>query len=231
MGEVVGAVLMLAVIAGLFVFFIIALIRAAKTGRSGWIITASILGLPVAALAAGILFSVVFGVIKAASPTASSPGSATGATADLLGDSMTPVPGTVIPYQMSYPQIDSWKKLDTSDQAFDQLFNFRDEYIGVIAEGIGVGTPQRVCDLSQKNLVAKSSKYSFTPAQPIQIDSHSWLTFDATATVSGVDFKYRFYVYSDSKFTFQIVSWAVPADFDTFNPVFDRVAKSFQLPK
>ena len=229
-GEVLGALLVVAIVIGVLVLFIIALVKSIKTARKGWIITAAISGIPIAAFLVLFLIGMALNITRGG---ASSPifGGSSGSVSDLLTASMTPVPGSAIGYQISYPMIDSWKKLDPSNGAFDQLYNFHDAYVGVIAEGIGVGTPQRICDLSQKNLTDKASQYSFTSPQPIQIDSHPWLTYDATATVSGVDLKYRFYVYADANYTFQIISWTGPGAFDKVNPVFDRVAQSFKLPK
>jgi len=227
-GEVLGALLVVAIVIGVLVLFIIALVKSIKTARKGWIITAAISGIPIAAFLVLFLIGMALNITRGG---ASSPifGGSSGSVSDLLTASMTPVPGSAIGYQISYPMIDSWKKLDPSNGAFDPLYNFHDAYVGVIAEGIGVGTPQRICDLSQKNLTDKASQYSFTSPQPIQIDSHPWLTYDATATVSGVDLRYRFYV--DADYTFQIISWTGPGAFDKVNPVFDRVAQSFKLPK
>ena len=101
----------------------------------------------------------------------------------------------------------------------------------MIAEGIGLGTSQKICDLSKTNLALKASSYVTTPPVALDIDSHSWLTYDATATLTGVEIKYRFYVYADSNYTIQVITWTGPVLFDHYAPVFDRIAKSFKLPK
>jgi hypothetical protein len=143
---------------------------------------------------------------------------------------MTPMTGSEIPYQISFPGIDQWQK-DTSPAPFDYLYYCDDAYVGIIPESIGLGAPQKACDISRHNLISKASHYSFTPEQPIEIDSHSWLTFDATATIRGIDLEYRYYVYADTNYTFQIITWSVPAVFDHYAPVFDRIAESFKMPQ
>ena len=230
MGEILGAVLVIALTVGILVFFIIALIRAIKTGRTGWVVAACISGLPVLAFIGLIFIGVVEGILQAGHQSSLLP-AAPVTTADLLTASTTVVPGTTIPYEISYPSFGDWKKVDSSNAAFDQLYTIQDTYVGVIAEKIGVGNPQRICDIAQKNLADKASQYQVTAARPVQIDSHSWLTYDATATVSGFHLKYRFYVYSDDNVTFQVFYWTSPAQFDSTVPVFDRVAQSFKLPK
>ena len=225
-GEVLGVLIVLSP----FVFFVVALIRSIQTGRKGWIIGAVISGLPVAAVIILLLVAFAKGISQAGGGTGLF-GTKLETAADLMTGSMTPVAGSVIPYSISYPWISSWKKQDTSDDAFDQLYSFHDAYVGVIAEGVGLGTPQRICDLSQKHLAEKATQYTLTTAQSIDIDSRSWLTYDATATVSGVDVKYRFYVYADRNYSFQILAWTGPGEFGAVSSVFDRVAKSFTMPK
>jgi hypothetical protein len=190
-GFFMGMAVVILVPLGILVFFIVSLVKAISTGRKGWIIAASISGLPMLAITALIMIAFSMGIIKGIHNFQDRNASIMGSPSQLLTASMTPVAGNVLPYQISYPWLDSWKK--ESFGAFDQLFSYRDAYVGVIAEGIGVGTPQRVCDLSQQNLAAKASVFSATTPVPIEIDSHSWLTYDAMATVSGMNVKYRFY--------------------------------------
>jgi len=98
-------------------------------------------------------------------------------------------------------------------------------------EGIGLGTPERVCEIAQKNVSSKASQVSFTAPVSVQIDSHSWLTYDAAATLNGINIKYRFYVYADTNNTVQMITWTGPSLFNRYAPVFDRIAKTFKMPK
>lgn len=229
-GEFFGAAMFILILLGSLVFFIIALIQAIRTRRTGWIIGACISSLPMLALLALVFIGIVAGIMGARNRVAGG-SSTTTTTADLLTGSLSPASGTVIPYQISYPSIQSWNKHAKDGSDYDQLYNCGDVYVGVIAENIGLGTPQRICDVAQKNLSRHAPQHSFTIPLPITIDSHSWLTYDATATIDGININYRFYVYSDSNNTFQIICWTAPGKFASTAPVFDRVAESFKLPK
>ena len=90
------------------------------------------------------------------------------------------------PTRFRFRRLDVWSKND-SRPPFDYLFSYRDAYVGVIAEGIGLGTAQKICDLSKTNLASKASRYVTTTPVALDIDSHSWLTYDATATLTGVE--------------------------------------------
>jgi len=153
-----------------------------------------------------------------------------GNPSEMLTATMTPISGNALPYEISLPSLSAWAK-NNSRPPFDYFFAYRDAYVGIIPEGIGLGSPEKICAISRKNLASKASHLQTTTPVPIEIDSHSWLTYDVAATVEGVDIKYRFYVYADSNCTIQIVTWTGPLLFDRYAPVFDRIAKSFKLPK
>ena len=229
-GEVVGVLMFLAMFVGLCVFFIIALIKAFSTRRKGWIIAASVSSVPFLAIFIIFIIAFAIGFKRGLAQSSEIEAARRGEPSQLLTATMTPVSGVAIPYEISVPSLSAWGKNDSSPP-FDYLFNYRDAYIGVIAEGIGLQTPNRVCDVSQKNLQSKADQCSMTTPTPMEIDSSSWLTYDATATVSGIQIKYRFYVYADSNYTIQIIAWTGPSLFDRDAPVFDRIAKSFKLPK
>jgi hypothetical protein len=229
-GEFFGAAMMIVILLGSLVFFIIALIQAIRTRRTGWIVGACISGLPILALLALFFIGIVVGIMGARNRMAGGLGTTT-TTADLLVGNMSPASGTVLPYQISYPSMQSWIKHAKGGSDYDQLYNCGDVYVGVIAENIGLGTPQRVCNAAQRTLTKHAPQRTFTTPLPITIDSHSWLTYDAAATIDGTNIDYRFYVYADSDHTFQIICWTAPGNFASTVPVFDRVAESFKLPK
>ncbi len=229
-GQIAGAILVLMMLVGVCVFFIVALIKALSTRRKGWIIAASVSSVPFVLFFVLFMVAFVAGFKRGLNHSTEIAAARRGEPSQLLTAAMTSVPGNALPYEISLPWLSSWERND-SKAPFDYLFSYHDAYVGVIPEGIGFGTPERICDVSQKNLAAKASRYSVTTPTPIEIDSHSWLTYDATATISEVEIKYRFYVYADSNYTFQIVTWTGPALFDRDAPVFDRIAKSFKMPK
>ena len=229
-GQIVGAILASLLMISVFVFFIIAVIKAVKTRRKGWILTASLFSIPFLFFLLLVLIGVVVGFRKGFQHSTEIAAARRGDASQLLTAAMTPVFGAGLPYEISLPWLSSWSK-NNSHPPFDYFFAYHDAYIGVIAEGIGMGTPERICDIAQKNLATKASEYSVTTPAAIIIDAQTWLTYDATATINGIKIKYRFYVYADANYTFQIITWTGPVLFDRYAPVFDRVAKSFKLPK
>lgn len=230
MGEIIGALMFFAVFIGSLVFFIIALVKAISTRRDGWIIAACLSSLPLLCLflcmVLGFFMGLSRGFTRAQEPRPPS----RARPAQFLTADMTPVFGNSVAYQISLPLLLLWAKDDSQPQ-FDHVFSYGNAYLGIIPEEVGLGTSQKICDFAEKNLRAKALDCSCTGAHPIEIDAHSWLTFDATATVNDIHVQYRYYVYSDTNYTFQIVGWTVPKFFRTDSLVFDRIAGSFKMPK
>ena len=229
-GEIVGVIMAVLMMVGFFAFFIFALIKAFSTRRKGWIITASLFSLPILLFFVLILAGMAVGFKKGMNRSTEIAVARRGEPSQLLTAAMTPISGNAIPYEVSLPWLTEWQKND-SKPPFDCLLSYRDAYVGIISEGIGMGTPEHACHIIQANLASKASSASATTPVPVSIDSHSWLTYDTDATIQGIKIKYRFYVYADSNYTFQIVTWTGPALFDRYAPVFDRIAKSFKMPK
>ena len=229
-GEIAGAIMGVLMMIGICVFFVIALVKAFTSRRKGWIIAASVTGLPFLLFLGLFLTGMVMGFTKALDRSNEIAATRRGSPAELLMATMTPISGNVLPYQISLPSLDAWAKND-SRPPFDYVFSYRDAYVAIIPEGIGLGTPEKIYAVSRKNLGSKASALQTSTPVPIEIDAHPWLTYDATTTVDGVDIKYRFYVYADSQYTIQIVTWTGPVLFDHYAPVFDRIAKSFKMPK
>jgi len=228
-GVVIGALLVLAFFVGIIVFFIIALVKAISTRRTGWIVAAAVTSVPLLFLGVLMCIGFVAGFKRGFNNATDMAAARRGEPSQLLTAEMTPVTGVAIPYQISIPELNSWQK-DDNHPPYDYLFNAHDAYVGIIAEPVGLKTPENVCALSQKNISRKAADYTFTASQPINIDSRQWLTFDATATFKDIPIKYRFYDYADTNYTIQIITWTVPALFNHNAPVFDRIAKSFKMP-
>ena len=99
----------------------------------------------------------------------------------------------------------------------------------VIAESFGVGSPQKIAEVARENIQNVSSKHSFAEASEIKIGGLTWLTFDASATVSNIDIKYRFFVHADEERTVQIIFFTSPARFERNVPVMSRIAETFRF--
>jgi hypothetical protein len=230
MGVVAGTLVALALVLGCVVFFVLALIKAITTRRTSWIIAASISAVPVLCVIVLLVAAFVSGFKKGLSHAHEIAAAKQGQASDLLSADMSAIHGTAIPYEISFPWLSAWHD-DTEQAHFDHFMAYHDAYVGIIAEGIGLGTPQAVCDMAQMNLASRAAQHTFTKAVPLIIDSRPWLTYDADANIKGIQIKYRFYVYADTNYTFQIITWTGPVLFDRNAPVFDRIAKSFKLPK
>jgi hypothetical protein len=230
MGQVAGAIIGILLMLGICVFFVIALVKSFTKRSKGWIIAAAVSGLPFLLFLFLFIAGMVIGFKKAVNHSTELNQARQGEPSQLITAAMSPVSGNSIAYTISLPWMSDWQKND-SHAPFDYLFSYHDAYLGIIAEGIGLGSPERICDVSQKNLASKASQFSVTTPVPVEIDSRSWLTYDATATLREVTIKYRFYVYADSNYTFQIIAWTGPALFTRNAPVFDRIANSFKMPK
>ena len=230
-GVVIGIIIFFLIVIGFGTFFVISLVKAITTRRPGWIIAACASSIPFLLFFVLIVVAFVGGFKRGLNRSSEMNAARRGDPSQLLTADMTSISGNSIPYQISLPSMDEWQK-DQSLQQFDYLFKYHDSaFVGIIAEGVGLGTPQHACDLAQKHIKEKASECSFTDTQPIDIDSHSWLTYDVDATVSYAHVKYRFYVYADTNYTVQIMAWSGPALFEHDAPVFDRIAKSFKLPQ
>jgi hypothetical protein len=230
-GVIIGVIISLVLVLGLMAFFVVSMVKAMTTRRTGWIVAASLSGVPFVLFMVVFLIAMVAGFKRGLNHSSEFGAAQRGEPSQLLTADMTTVSGNSLSYQISLPSSDEWQK-NTSLKQYDNLFVYHDSaYLGIIAEGMGFGTPQHICDISQKHFKEKASECTFTDVQPIEIDSHSWLTYDVDATVSYAHIKYRVYVYSDANYTFQILAWSGGAFFDRDAPVFDRIAKTFKLPQ
>jgi hypothetical protein len=147
----------------------------------------------------------------------------------LLKAPMSPVTGVVLPYQISLPNLPDWVKMQKMG-AYDREYIFGNACMGVIAEPVGTHNSQHTADLAIGLMKKRVPNATTTEPTHIDIGLKFWATFDAAATVQGMDFKYRYYVYGDDNNTYQIITWCNPQSFDHFAPVFDRIAQSFKMP-
>jgi hypothetical protein len=229
LGEIIGVIVVILTIIGFGILFVIALIKSFKTRRKGWIITASICGLPFLFIFAAFLVGMVSGVTRGFTHARQTAADRSGRPSNLLDATMTSVTGNALAYEVSLPSLDAWNK-NEAKAPFDHLFSYRDAYLGIIAENIGLGTSERLSDFSRGNLEKNSTRCTTTPSTRLEINGRSWLTYDAAVTIEGIDLQYRYYVYADAKCSIQLITWTGPALFERYAPVFDRIARSFKLP-
>ena len=228
-GQIIGIIVFLAFFVGCAALFVISLVKAISTRSKGWIIGACVSAVPLLILIALFVFGLAVGFNQGFRQSRDVAAAKRGEPSPLLTADMTEITGNPFPYKISVPAYNDWKD-KLSNPPYDHFLAYNDAYVGVIAENVGVATPESVRDFYQKNITQNSSDYSFSDSHEIIIDSRKWLTYDATATLKGVKIKYRFYLYSDNSRTVQILAWTEPVLFDRYAPVFDRIAKSFQFP-
>src|SRR5215469_5274109 len=144
-GVVLGIIIFFLVVIGFGTFFVISLVKAITTRRPGWIIAACVSSVPFFLFFVLVVIGFVGGFTRGLNHSSELNAARRGEPSQLLTADMTPVSGNSIPYQISLPSVDEWQK-DQSLQQFDYLFKYHDSaYLGVIAEGVGLGTPQHVC--------------------------------------------------------------------------------------
>lgn len=228
-GHTIGLILGPALFLALFGFFIFSLIKAIMTKKAGWIIGACLAGLPVLLFIALLLIGFVRGFKQGYDSVRDRSSARRDEPSVLLNATMHPIIGNHLPYSISLPNLVEWKKNDARDP-FDHLFNYHEAYVGVIAEGIGMGSTDKLVDFTRKNLAERADSLTTTPPHEIQIDGHTWTTYDAGAVIKGIKIKYRYYLYSDEDYSFQIMTWTGTVMFTQNAPVFDRIAQSFKMP-
>ncbi len=229
MGQVIGVLVVLAVVVGLGVFFVIALVKAIKTRRAGWIVAAVLSGLPFFLLFGAFLVGVFLGASRAMTHSREVAASRRGEASDLLQAPMSPVAGVALPYEISLPALSAWQAHE-NHPPFDHFYSYRDAYAAVIAENVGMQSPERLCEFTRGILEKKASHSATTPPQPLEINGRTWLTYDADATIEGIELKYRYYLYADDARSIQLITWTGTPLFARYGPVFDRIARSFKLP-
>ena len=228
MGEVIGILVVLAIFIGLGVLFVVALIKAIKTRRTGWIVAACLSVLPFVFILVAFLIGVVIGVGRAMSRSNEVSASRRGEVSDLLQATMTPVAGLAVPYEISLPSLGAWQH-EENRAPFDHFFSYRDAYAAVIAENVGMKTPERLCDFTRGMLEQKASRCVTTPPVHLEINGRTWISYDAEATVEGIDLKYRYFLYADDAHSIQLITWTGTGLFPRYGPIFDRIARSFKL--
>jgi len=160
-GEIASAIMGVLMMFGICVFFVVALVKAFSTRRKEWIIAAVVASLPFLLFLGAFLTGVVMGFTKAINRSNEIAAARHGSPSELLTATMTPVSGNVLPYQISLPSLEAWAKND-SKPPFDYMFSYRDAYVAIIPEGIGLGTPERIYAVSRKNLASKASSLQTT---------------------------------------------------------------------
>ncbi|HEY1661448.1 MAG TPA: hypothetical protein VGI03_03430 [Verrucomicrobiae bacterium] len=205
--------------------FVLSLVKAITHRTSGWIIATVFSGIPCLVLCGAFFIGLFLGLTRMASGQTQ-----LGQPSRLLTAAMTPISGKTLGYQISFPGINNWQIYDAKPP-FDFVYHYYDAYVGILPEGIGHGSPESACELIRKRMQARVQDFSATTPTPVIIDSRRWLTYDVNLTTRGIKLEYRYYVYSDNDYTIQIVTWTTPKHFDSYAPLFDRVANSFKFPQ
>ncbi len=85
-----------------------------------------------------------------------------GESSELLTAPMTPLAGNGLAYEISLPSVDEWQKKDT-DPPYDYLFSHNEAYVGIIAENVGLQTPEKSVISSQKKYREKKRRPILSP--------------------------------------------------------------------
>lgn len=224
-----GMILLPVVLFILFSAYSASLFLLGRRHHVGWLISAVVFVLPLA----GLFLAMIFGIAVALHPA---PAKGTASTfqsheaADLLAAPFQPLKGRNFDYTLSVPDRDSWKTLPPSGD-FDRIISYRDLYIGVIAERVGIGDIERMREFAEQTLTANSTFHHVNPTENLAIDGRPWVAFTADATREKMRLRYRYFLYTDNRRSVQIIAWTSPALFDRNKPVVEQIAQSFQFGK
>ncbi len=209
-----------------YVFAVIAIVKAFSRRTTGWIAAGSLGGVIILLSWLAVIAGVVTGVRNSWFSQTSSPGKTPFGG---VYSSRTPqtVRGQTVPYQIVLPP--EWTRL-TQSADFDLIAHRNNLYCGVIAEEGSIGTPEAIAEVARKRLLSQAADAQFSDFRSEQIDGHTWLQAVARCHIGGVPISYQFHVYSGDEGTFQVVGWTAQNLYDRDADKMHAIANTFRFP-
>jgi len=228
-GRMIGMIMVPVVLFILFAAYSASLYLLGRSRHIGWLISTVVFSLPLAALFIAMIFGIAFTMRSSTAPEAASTFQSHEA-ADLLTAPFQPLKGRNFDYTLSVPDRDSWKTIPPSGD-FDRIIAYRDLYIGIIAERVGIGDIERMREFVEQTLTTNSTTRHIDSIENLAIDGRPWVAFTADATREKMHLRYRYFLYTDNRRSVQIIAWTSPALFDRNKPVVEQIAQSFHFGK
>lgn len=224
-GLIMGPLILIFILVAAFAGYTISLVQYTRSRRGGWMAALIVSFLPLAGIFGLMVVVCGLNLLHEFGPE-----SASHSQAGSSQQKSSPLTGRQFDYTIQVPDLDEWF-ISSKIAPFDRVISHGDIYFGVIAEHIGVGDAESGLKVAQTNLSTAAETCTFGKATPITIAGLPWLTFDATAKLPNVtlEFKYRYYVYSDAKHSIQLIAWTSPAKLDNNAAMIDQIARSFRF--
>jgi uncharacterized protein YpmB len=138
------------------------------------------------------------------------------------------VRGLDVSYSIKLPS--EWT-IKRKAEDFDLISNYKNLYVGVIAEEIRLGTLESLVKSVLDNLKKNTAEITWSDPVPLSIDGRKWLAFTVQCKAKDIPFAYQFYVYTGKEGTYQILGWTTQNLFDRDARLLRSVMQSFRFPK
>jgi hypothetical protein len=103
-------------------------------------------------------------------------------------------------------------------------------YVGVIAEGMDVGSNETVAKFARQRFESIGADLTLGNNQPASLDGRQWISFTAKCKVQNIPFTYQTYVYSGKEGTIQVMTWSFQNQWDRQAPELGKVVQTFHFP-
>ena len=225
LGMIIAGVFALAFFIGGPVFTVISIVKAFKTRRTGWIISAVVTSLIGLGMLGCFVLGVVAGVKKQIADK-SRPVMSAQVMQQLLDVPMDEIvrPG----YAISLPEAGKWATLKVNPD-MDKTWIRNGLCVATIPESEGCGSPEGLKEIAESTLRGASKECDMGEAREVTIDGKKWLSFDAQAKISFLRINYRFFVYSDDERSMQVIFWVNGDNIESVTPVIERIISSFRF--
>jgi len=141
---------------------------------------------------------------------------------------MQVVRGLDISYSIKLPS--EWT-INRKTEDYDLFSNYKNLYVGVIAEEVRLGTLESLAQTVLDNVKKGATEVTWSEPAPLSIDGRKWIGFTVKCKSSGIPFTYQFYVYTGKEGTFQIIGSTTQNLFDRDARLMRSVMQSFRFPK
>ena len=227
-GYIVGTCIAGFVAVSVYVFAVMAIVKAFTRRTRGWIVAGSCGGAVMLLTWLGMIAGIVGALSARAQAARHAPtgagGGANGSTAYTAPETVS---GRVLPYHIDLPE--GWSRVPNLSD-FDLATRRDNTYFGVIAEEGSLGTPENIAEVARKRLSGKATEVQFSEPTPERIDGRAWVRFTARCRIGGLPVAYQFHAYSGDEGTFQLVGWTLQNQYEQSEGTLHVLATSFRFP-
>ncbi len=223
MGEIAGAIIGIALMVAIPVFFIYALVQYFKTKRGAWLVGALLSGVPVGLFVALFIYGFYQGVTNASKYTDRS--------IEVPEDNVLVTDDGLL--QVKIPG--HWKLLrDLNNHASLQAGNlFKEEYfvcVSISKEDFG-GSLLQQADLTVRPLVASLEGFETDEVVEFEVNGMTAVQYEARGVLNNISINYLNTIVEDATHFHQIYCWTLRSKRDRAFPVFRSVIETLRAPE